>query len=374
SGANDPVGIALMASVLTVAASAGAGAVSTGAGGAVFGNGVIGNGVLTFAAQLIIGAIGGLAGGFGLRWLMRHLPLPSGALYPLRTLAAAIGIYGVCTIAHGSGFLAVFIAGILVGDERAPYKGDIERVHAALASLAEIVAFTLLGLTIDLTELARSRVLLVGLALAALLALVIRPLLVGPLLLGVRLKHGERLFVLFAGLKGAVPILLGSFALTAHIDGAARIYHVIACVVVFSVIVQGGLVPTVARLVGVPMRTTELEPWALGVRLRHEPTTLRRYVVGRGASAVGSTISELPIGEQMWISMVIRDGRLVPVSGDTVLAVDDEVLALVDGESEGESDRESDGESDRESGGESDRESGGESGADPGALFRSPRP
>ena len=99
-------------------------------------------------------------------------------------------------------------------------------------------------------------------------------------------------------------------------------------VVLFSVIVQGGLVPTVARLWHVRMRVVEPEPWALGMRFRDEPEGLHRYVVTRGSAADGSTIDDLPLEEDVWISMVSRDGRLVQVRGTTVLRADDEVLAL----------------------------------------------
>jgi potassium/hydrogen antiporter len=196
SGANDPVGIALMASLLTAGPAAGLDAA--------------GSIAAEFLLQLAVGAAVGVMGGALLVELMRRLPLPSEGLYPLRVLAGVLVIYGAATVAHGSGFLAVFIAGILVGDARAPYKGEIERFHAALASLAEIVAFLILGLTVGLHTLPDSGALGIGLILAGLLTLVVRPLLVGLLLLPVRLAWGERLFVLWAGLKGAVPILLGA--------------------------------------------------------------------------------------------------------------------------------------------------------------------
>nr|MDQ2709665.1 cation:proton antiporter [Actinomycetota bacterium] len=266
----------------------------------------------------------------GLSVAMRRLPLPSAALYPLRTLLGAGAIYGLATVAHGSGFLAVFVAGILVGDVRAPYKAEIERFHSSLASLAEIVAFALLGLTVSLTRLMESSTLLTGLALAMLLALVIRPVLVGLLLLPVKLSGGERLFVTWAGLKGAVPILLGTYILSAGVSGADRLYQVVVVVVAFSVVVQGGLVPTVARLTGVPMRMRQLEPWALGIRLRDEPTGLRRYYITEDASADGAAIADLDLGEDSWISMISRAGALLPVRGHTVLQAGDEVLLLTD--------------------------------------------
>jgi potassium/hydrogen antiporter len=318
SGANDPVGIALMASLLAAGQTAGLDA----AGGVVGG----------FLLQLAVGAAVGVAGGVLLVGFMRRVPLPSGALYPLRVLASALIIYGAATVAHGSGFLAVFIAGILVGDARAPYKGEIERFHAALASLAEIVAFIVLGLTVGLHTLPDGGAWVIGLTLAVLLTFVVRPLLVGLLLLAVRLAWGERLFVLWAGLKGAVPILLGTFLLTAEVPDASRLYAVIFVVVAFSVLVQGGLVPAVAARLGVPMRTVEPEPWSLGVRFRREPRGLRRYLVVAGSPADGRAIGKLDLGEDAWISLVIRDGQLIPVQGSTTLRAGDEILALTDPE------------------------------------------
>jgi cell volume regulation protein A len=226
----------------------------------------------------------------------------------------------------------VFIAGILVGDVRAPYKGEIERFHAALASLAEIVAFIVLGLTVGLHTLPDGGAWVIGLTLAVLLTFVVRPLLVGLLLLPVRLAWGERLFVLWAGLKGAVPILLGTFLLTAEVPQASRLYAIIFVVVAFSVLVQGGLVPAVAARLGVPMRTVEPEPWSLGVRFRREPRGLRRHIVAAGSPADGCTIGDLAVGEDVWISLVIRDGQPVPVQGSTTLRAGDEILALTDPE------------------------------------------
>src|SRR5262249_21265958 len=128
SGANDPVGIALMASILLVAGT------DSSRGAAVLA------GLTEFALQMVVGGGAGLLLGAGLLYVARRVPLPSEALYPLRTLVAVPLVYGVATVAHGSGFLAVFVAGIMLGDARAPYKGEIRRMHASLASLSEIIA------------------------------------------------------------------------------------------------------------------------------------------------------------------------------------------------------------------------------------------
>jgi potassium/hydrogen antiporter len=316
SGANDPVGIALMAALIAATGASGGSAVLHGLG--------------EFLLQMVVGGGVGALLGWALIHVVRRMPLPGEALYPLRTIAAAGVVYGVATLAHGSGFLAVFVAGIMLGDQRAPYKGEIRRVHASLASLGEIIAFTVLGLTINLRQVLSTDAWWIGIVVFAVLALLVRPLLVGPLLAPVALRRGEKAFVLWAGLKGAVPILLGTFAFAANVDGANLIYHVIFVVVLLSVLVQGGLVPWVARRCGVPMSPIEPEPWALGVRFREEPQGLHRYHVGRGSPADGVTIDRLELGEGVWISLVSRAGSLLPITGDTVLQPGDEVLALVD--------------------------------------------
>jgi potassium/hydrogen antiporter len=316
SGANDPVGIALMAALLS------AGSLSGGALVHVAG---------TFLMQMVIGGVVGLVGGRLLLLLMRRVPVPGEGLYPVRTLVAAGILFGVATVAHGSGFLAVFLAGVVIGDERAPFKREIERFHSALASLAEIVAFAYLGFTVDLDVLLRSDVWVPGLVIGVLLAVLVRPVVALPILLPVRLSAGERAFVLFAGLKGAVPLLLGSLLLP--LAGGDRLYGVVVVVVLVSVLVQGTLVPTVARLLHVGMRPVEPEPFALGMRLATEPAGERRLTVGTGSAADGRQIDELPgLAEGTWVSMVRRDGGLVPVRGHTRLLAGDEVLLLLDPE------------------------------------------
>jgi potassium/hydrogen antiporter len=238
SGTNDPVGIALMIGMIELATS---------------NDGSFWTVVREFAVEMVGGVAVGAVGAALLLPLMRRAPLPSPALYPLRMVAAAGVIYGAATLVHGSGFLAVFVAGILIGDRPLPHRQEVDAFLDSTSSLAEIAMFVALGLTIDLTELFDSDAWVEGLALAALLAFVIRPLVVGTLLLPVRLDRGERLFVMWSGLKGAVPILLAALALIGGVDDGNEIYGIVFVVVLFSVLVQGTLVPTVAERLGVPM-------------------------------------------------------------------------------------------------------------------------
>jgi potassium/hydrogen antiporter len=315
SGANDPVGIALLAALLAAHGSAGA---------------VAWHVVTEFVLQMAVGTAIGVAGGLALLMFMRRVPLPSEGLYSPRVLAGVLVIFGLAVVARGSGFLAVFVAGILIGDEPAPYKREIQRFHSSLASLAEIVAFVLLGLTMRLSALGSAGAWSAGLAIAALLAFVIRPVLGGLVSLPVRLTGRERVFFLWTGLKGAVPILLGMTIAASGTPGAARAYQIIFVIVGFSVTVQGGLVPTLAHRLGIPLRTVEPEPWSLGVRFSEEPEGLHRYHVAAGSAADGSPVTDLPFGEDVWVSLIVRDGNLVTAAADMTLRAGDDVLVLAE--------------------------------------------
>ncbi|MCU1601592.1 MAG: cvrA [Frankiales bacterium] len=206
SGANDPVGIALMVALLD------AGSLSAQA---------LGDAAGAFGLQLLVGSAVGLVGGV----VMRRLPL-------LLAFPLAFGLYFGADALHGSGFLAVFVAGIVLGGT----------AHVLDGTLGEAVAFLSLGLLVDLPAIGHLDVWLPGLAVFALLAFVVRPLTCWPFVLG--LARPERVFVLLAGLKGAVPLLLGSMLL--EVEHGDRLYAVTTVVVVLSVLVQGALVPRLA--------------------------------------------------------------------------------------------------------------------------------
>ncbi len=299
SGANDPVGIALMVGMIEFATS------DEGSMWAV---------AEEFAVEMIVGLAVGVAGWQLLLPLVRRVPLPEPTLHPLRVLAAAGVIYGAAAVLHGSGFIAVFAAGVLLGDEAMPRKGEVERFLSGLSSLAEITVFVALGLTIEVASLDDDNIWRDGLLIAIVLTFLVRPLVVGALLLPVRLRWGERVFLMWSGLKGAVPILLAALAVLGGVDEGSRIYGIVFVVVLFSVVVQGTLVPTVARRFGVPMRMVD-----------HDAAGVRRFVVRDGAFASGKPVGQLPLGERAWVGVVVREGRPVYLAGDTVLATGDEV-------------------------------------------------
>ena len=238
SGFNDPVGIALMIGMVELARDD---------------DGSFSIVVTEFLREMGLGLAVGLAGAVVLVWLLRHAPIPDRSLYPIAVMLAAGLIYGAAAVIHGSGFLAVFVAGILVGDLAYAERSEVRRFNSALSDLGELAAFVALGLTIDLAFIADEGLWWRGLVLAGLLGFVIRPLVAGPLLVAMRLTWGERGFIAWSGLKGAVPILLASLAVVGGTEYAAEIYGIVFVVVLFSVVVQGTLVPTVAARLGVPL-------------------------------------------------------------------------------------------------------------------------
>jgi potassium/hydrogen antiporter len=237
AGVNDPAGVALMIGMIELATHADESLLVV---------------VREFAVEMAIGTAMGLAGTLVIVPLLRRVPLPSESLHPILAVALAGALYGATALAHGSGFLAVFIAGLFVGEAGMPFKGEIERFHGSLAALAEVAVFVSLGLTISLGSLS-GRVWADGIAVAILLAVVARPVVVFVTLLPARFSRAERAFIAWSGLKGAVPILLAAFAVLGDVAGAERIYGMVFVVVLVSVLGQGTLVPLVARVLGVPM-------------------------------------------------------------------------------------------------------------------------
>ena len=298
AGMNDPVGIALMIGMIELAQEP---------------DGSFWIVVREFALEMSVGLAVGVAGALLALPVLRRIRLTGLALYPIRVLAVAGLVYGVATVAHGSGFLAVFVAGVLLGDASMLRKGEVESFLSSISVLAEIAVFIALGLTITEADLGADTW-VDGLLLAVILALVARPLAVLPLLLPERLSRGERLFIAWGGLKGAVPILLGALALLADVDGASSLYGIVFIVVLFSVLVQGSSVPYVARRLRVPFR-----------RIDHDLAEVREFVVAERSFANGKRIRELPLGEHASLGVLIRTGKPHSVDDDVVLVAGDRV-------------------------------------------------
>ena len=234
SGANDPIAIALMIGVLA----------------AIDGGSWLSTVTTTLARQLAIGLAVGVAGAWLTRKPLKHLTEPRETLQPIVALSAAGLIFGVTTAVHGSGFLAVFVAGLLLGDADTTVGEDVRAFHSELAGLAEVIVFVSLGLTVHLATLGASGV-VEGLVLTVVLLILARPPAAMVLLAPFRVPAGERVFLAWAGMRGAVPILLASLALSHGVHDANRIYGLVFVVVAASVFIQGVTLPVAASALGV---------------------------------------------------------------------------------------------------------------------------
>ena len=214
---------------------------------------------------------------------------------------------------------------------RAPYKGEIRRFHGSLASIGEISVFVALGLTVSLHQLFSDNRWLEGIALAVVISFVVRPLVVGALLVRTRLRRGEKLFVAWSGLKGAVPILLAAFALLEHVERrAADLRHRLRRRPLL------GARPGdrhLARRRARPACRCARSSRSRGASrsgCASEPHDLRRFVVAAGSRAAGHALSEIPFSDSGWVSLIVRDGEPVPARGSTVLEPGDLVIVLAD--------------------------------------------
>ena len=235
SGLNDPMAV-ILATALTVHA-AGGGTLS------------IGGLVWEVVVQLLIGAILGAAIGWAGRWSVGRLNLPATGLYPAFTVGIAALAFALPTLAHGSGFLAVYVAGSALGAGELPEGEGIRRVHNALGWLSQITMFLVLGLLVFPTRLPAAAG--PGIAIALVLALVARPVSALVCLAPFRLSLPEMGYVGWTGLRGAVPIILATIPVLGGAPGARELFDLVFFVVVAGAIVPGATIGLAARRLGI---------------------------------------------------------------------------------------------------------------------------
>ena len=288
---------------------------------------------LQVTLQMAIGGVLGYGIGAGGRALLTRFRLSAGGLYPALMLTLAFLAFGVSTLLNGSGFLAVYVAAFVLGNGTLPYKAGILRVHDALAWLSQIVMFLVLGLLVFPSRLAD--VALVGLALALFLAFIARPVVVALCLLPFRFRPREITLIGWAGLRGAVPIILASFPVLAGAPGAGRIFDVVFFIVVANAIVPGGTVPWVTRRLGMeakeppaPMAVLEIES------IQPLRGRLSSFYIDEALAVAGVTLADLPFPEGAAATMIVRGVEIIAPKGNTILEPGDHVYVLMRPEDE----------------------------------------
>jgi len=312
SGANDPAAV-----ILTIAVT-----------GAIVQGGTLGWPVLAdMLVQLAIGVIGGIAIGHGGRLLVRAARLPAGGMYPVLSIAIASLAFAVPTLMLGSGFMAVYIAGMILGNGPIPYRSGLLRVHDALAWLAQVFMFVLLGLLAFPSRLLD--VAAVGLALALFLAVVARPAVVLFLLAPFRYPWREKVYIAWMGLRGAVPIVLATYPVMAGAEGARHVFDVVFFVVVVSALVPGGTVTWVTRRLGL-QAPEPVRPQAVLELSSTQPldAEILSFYIEPESAVAGSRIADLPFPEGAAVTLIVRGTELLPAKGGTVLQPGDHVFVF----------------------------------------------
>jgi cell volume regulation protein A len=292
SASNDPMAIFLTVALLELLAT---------------GRGEFSAAVLVaFAQQFGLGALFGLAGGALLVWLINRLTLATG-LYPLLAVSGGLFIYAITAQIGGSGFLAVFLAGLTLGNSRMQAAQNILRVHDGLAWLSQIVLFLILGLLLTPSELLE--VATPAIAIAAFLMLVARPAAVALSLLPFRFPWREQLFISWVGLRGAVPVVLALFPLLYGADHARLYFNVAFFIVLISLLLQGWTIAPAARWLRleVPPTTEPLQRVTLDIPGHFEHEILCYEVKPRSA-IVGRAYGELELPADKQVMAVMRDG------------------------------------------------------------------
>ncbi len=195
--------------------------------------------------QLVIGLLGGISFGFGGRVLLRAVHLPAAGLYPVLTVAIAFSAFGATTLLEGSGFLAVYLAAVILAEAPLPYRAGIRRVHDGLAWLAQISMFLLLGLLVFPSQI--EPLMPTGTLLASGLAFMARPLAVLLTLLPFAFSWRERCFLAWVGLRGAVPIILATYPVLRGVPAREQLFHLVFFVVLLNSVVPGATVSWLAR-------------------------------------------------------------------------------------------------------------------------------
>jgi len=277
--------------------------------------------------DLAIGTAGGVVVGLGWRALLTRMRLPAGGLYPVLTVAIAALAFGLPTLLHGSGFLAVYIAAVIIGDGALPFRTSLQRVHDAMAWLSQIVMFLFLGLLVELDRL--KSVAFEGLVLALFLAFIARPLVVPLCLAWFRYTRRDVLYVGWVGLRGAVPIILATMPLLARAPGAAMIFHTVFFIVVVGALVPGGTVAWVTRRLGLvsndpPPSRAVLEIESEGP-LRGE---LLSFYIDELLPVTGVPLSDMPFPSGAAVTIIVRGRDLIAPKGDSTLLPGDHAYVL----------------------------------------------
>jgi cell volume regulation protein A len=287
--------------------------------------------VLGYAGEIVwelgVGVLGGLAIGFGGAWLMRRSALPSSGLYPLAVLSFTVLAYAGSAALHGSGFAAVYVAALVLGNAELPHRAATRSFSEGVAWLAQIGLFVMLGLLvspgrIDLDIVLTALVAGLGLTFLA------RPVSVAVSSLVQPMRPPELAFISWAGLRGAVPIVLATIPLAEAIDGAERLFDIVFVIVVIYTLLTAPLLPLVAKMLKVTRRSEPRDLEVEAAPLDRVAADLLQVTISPRSMLHGVEVGELRLPTGASVALIVRDGRTLVPERRTVLRHGDDVLVV----------------------------------------------
>jgi len=284
--------------------------------------------VMLLTRQMVIGLLIGIAFGYIAVWSLKKVHLQVAGLYPI--LAATFGLmsFGVAADLGGSGFLATYLTGIVIGNYHTPFNRGILAFHDALAWLGQITMFILLGLLSFPSRL--FEVVGAGLAVAFVLAFVARPLAVFLCLLRSQFNFREKVLLSWVGLKGAVPITLAIFPLMADLEGASRIFDIVFFVVLVSAVLQGSTLKWFAQKLKLDIKPKQEAPITLEISSLYEvDADIVDYFIEPDTIAAGKSIRQLALPYDVVIALIVRDHKSKLPKGSSVIEAGDHVIVVV---------------------------------------------
>ncbi len=283
---------------------------------------------LLFVEELAVGLVVGLAVGLAATWALSRVRLASAGLYPLASLAAAALAYGTADAGHGSGFLAVFLCGMVLGSSDIPARRTIVTFHDGMAWLAQLGMFFTLGLLVFPSRL--DDVAVEGTVLALVAAAVARPLAVLVALPFGGYSVPDRLVLGWAGLRGAVPVVLATFPVIAGVEGGVDVFNIVFFAVVVSTVVQGATFEPFAHLLGATSDEQALPaPLVDSGAVRRLGAEVRQFAVRPGDAAAGRPVRDLGLPRDALLNLIVRGGEAIPPRGSTVIEPGDHLHVLV---------------------------------------------
>ena len=283
---------------------------------------------LLFVREMGIGAVVGLAVGWLAVHALRNTRLMTAGLYPVATLSTAGLAFGGAATLHGSGFLAAYLAGLVLGSGRIPAKQTVTVFHQGLAWVAQIAMFLALGLLVFPSKL--DDVWLEGTALALILVFVARPVSAFAATALDRFTTGERVLLSWAGLRGAVPVVLATFPVIDRVEHSNEFFNIVFFAVVISTLCQGTTVEWLARKLGVTTSEPALpRPLVETGTVRRLGAEIVEYPVGPDDAIVGQLVRELGLPRDALLSVIVRGEEALLPRGSTRIEADDRLHVMV---------------------------------------------